>query len=793
MSKAGILNSIIEKPLNRYSLDIPTCDSNIDVEGFSGNEGLSSLYRYNIVFTSGDKKIDSSQMLNKSATLSMGIGFVTELAGGKFVHGVITDFQRMGGSNDQATYQVTLEPFLSLLGKQFRTHRFFLNKSVPEVVEQVFKEHGLKGWEYDFVLTKTYPKREQINQYRESDLAFVQRLLAEVGIFYFFRIQEDTHTEVIRLADDQSAWTFGISLPLNSPSGTNDNTADSVWNIHVAQKVVQATVTTNDYNHREAQKVLLSTPVDASNDGLEGTAYGDVYHYRARHLEIGDKFEPSPETGNHLARLEHERFLSTRVIITGQSTDNSLSVAQVLTITETAPIPTLPTEVKNDLVLIDVNFAASRSEALSVNWTAVPYNETYCWRPAALARPIISGTLMARVTSAKPNDLYAHLNQSGLYWVKFDADRDDKPQGYESMPVRLAKPYGGDTYGMHFPLIQGTEVAVAFHEGDPDRPYIAHALHDSRHPDHVTSDNNTRNVIRTAGLNKLRMEDKRGEEHVKLSTEYGGKTQLNLGHNVDAVRELRGEGFELRTDKWGALRAGQGIFISAEGQSEAKGEILDMSAAIQQLENSISMAQTMMNLAKRSQVDVSDHQPHEDQIKQAFSGLKQPALVASAPEGIALATPGYMQHSAEGDVVITAGENASISVLQRITLAAKKAISIFVHESGLKMAAAAGKMELEAQNDEMHLTSQKSMKITSNEEEVIITATKKITLQCNGAAIILEAGKITLMTSGDVDIKSGNLIIAGPEQPQIPTAGFTLCPSLAKSSATNNDGLAGME
>ncbi|MBX4340667.1 type VI secretion system Vgr family protein, partial [Mycobacterium tuberculosis] len=126
------------------------------------------------------------------------------------------------------------------------------------------------------------------------------------------------------------------------------------------------------------------------------------------------------------------------------------------------------------------------------------------------------------------------------------------------MPVRLAKPYGGDVYGFHFPLIQGTEVAIAFHEGDPDRPYIAHALHDSRHVDPVTEKNSTRNVIRTPTNNKLRMEDKRGEEHIKLSTEYGGKTQLNLGHNVNAQRELRGEGAELRTDKWVSIRGGAG-------------------------------------------------------------------------------------------------------------------------------------------------------------------------------------------------------------------------------------------
>lgn len=54
---------------------------------------------------------------------------------------------------------------------------------MPEVVAEVLQEHGLKGWEYEFTLKADYPKREQINQYQENDLAFIERLLAEVGIF----------------------------------------------------------------------------------------------------------------------------------------------------------------------------------------------------------------------------------------------------------------------------------------------------------------------------------------------------------------------------------------------------------------------------------------------------------------------------------------------------------------------------------------------------------------------------------------------------------------------------------
>ncbi|MBQ0228358.1 type VI secretion system Vgr family protein, partial [Enterobacter ludwigii] len=223
MSLTDTLSSLIYTPLNRYQMDIPSCAANIDVEGFSGSEAMSSLYKYTINFTSADKNIDARQMLSKPATLTMGAGKLLSLTARKVVHGVVTHFERTGGSADEAQYCIVLEPFLALLGNQFRTHRFFVNKSVPEVVEQILGEHGLKGWEYEFKLKQTYPKREQINQYQESDLEFIERLLAEVGIFYFFTLQPDTQTEVVHFADKQSAWTFGKSLPLSSPSGMNDN------------------------------------------------------------------------------------------------------------------------------------------------------------------------------------------------------------------------------------------------------------------------------------------------------------------------------------------------------------------------------------------------------------------------------------------------------------------------------------------------------------------------------------------------------------------------------------------
>lgn len=110
--------------LNRYQLDIPSCTASLDVEEFSGAEKLSELYYYTITFTSAEKNIDAAQLLSKPAMLTMGGGALQQLADCKRVHGVVTAFRRISSSEDQSTYQITLQPFLSLLDKQFRSHRF---------------------------------------------------------------------------------------------------------------------------------------------------------------------------------------------------------------------------------------------------------------------------------------------------------------------------------------------------------------------------------------------------------------------------------------------------------------------------------------------------------------------------------------------------------------------------------------------------------------------------------------------------------------------------------------------
>ncbi|KAK6060961.1 Rhs element Vgr protein [Cooperia oncophora] len=554
-----------------------------------------------------------------------------------------------------------------------------------------------------------------------------QRLLAEVGIFYFFTLQPDTQTEVVHFGDSQAALTFDKTLAINSPSGMNDNRADSVWGLNVTHNVAEASVTTKAYNHREAQYLLQSAPADMTHGDGDGINYGEVYHYHFRHLERGDKIDPVPETANFYARLGHERYLAEQVRITGNSTDATLAPAQVLTITDSLP-PTLPALLRNPVLLTCVGFSASRKDALQVVLKGVPYSEVICWRPPLLPRPKVTGTMTARVTSAKEGDIYAWQDASGMYRVKFDADRDDKNPGQESMP--------------------GTEVAIAFEEGDPDRPYIAHALHDSRHVDHVTDKNGTRNVIRTPANNKLRMEDKRGEEHIKLSTEYGGKTQLNLGHNVDEERVVRGEGAELRTDDWVAIRGGKGILLSADAQPNADGVMLDMHKAIQQLEHALALAKSLGKAAETAKATSADSDS-QSILKSALSGLQKPGILAHSPMGIGVVTPEAVRiASGNQSVGIVSGRNTDITAAQSVTVAASNSVSLFAQSAGMQLFAGQGKVDVQAQGDALNLQALKDVTVTSNRGSVTLSASKELTLVCNGAYIKISGGNIELGCPG---------------------------------------------
>lgn len=712
---------------SRYLLQVHGCDETLDVLKFQAEEALSETWRYDVIGTCENADIACEALLMKPASFTFQVPMFTGAPATpvRTVFGVVQTFRRISTSKDEARYALTLVPRLAMLGHTHRSE-IYLNQSVPEVVEQVLRSHGFEGPDFDFSLSREYLQRELITQWRETDLAFIQRLLAGVGIFWRFDMDARLGQDVVIFHDSQQHYQFGTSLPLRPASGLSNSGQECILNIQTARNVVSGSVSSRDYNYREA---LVPQDSTQSISSAEGITRGDVYRYAEPFLSAGDA--DSVESGAFFARLHHERILSHQLQACGSTNHPQLTPGQVL---ESSSV--LPDGLQDGVLITRVRSHGSRSSSFMLAFDGMAYSETVCWRPALLRRPVIAGTLPARVESIEKNDTYAWLDSTGRYRVKLDFDRSEHEAGYGYLWLRMAKPYAGADYGWHAPLLDGTEVSVAFDGGDLDRPYIAHAQHDSEHPDHVTRDNHSRNVLRTPANNKLRMEDLRQQEHIKLATEYG-KSQLNMGHLVDAQRKQRGTGFELRTDEFGAVRAARGLFLSSHGQQQAQDEVLEMSAAVGQISNANNQMAALTNAAETAGALTGDINAQANLLTDRLKDLQSAVLLASAPQGVALSSGEHLQLTSSQNTMINAGNNLDAGAMKNLSLAAEKALGLFAHTGAMTMVANQGEVVMQAQHNAMTFNAAQQITVTSTEDEIVISTPKTLTLNGGGSYLKL--------------------------------------------------------
>lgn len=753
---------------NHHLLSVKGCEAGLDVLAFEGDEALSQPFRYRIEFTSADHAISKEMMLMKAASLTLqapvaqGFGINVQQPV-RVIQGVVTGFERLSTSRDETHYALTLQPRLALLNRSHQ-NAIYQDQSVPQIVEKILRErHGLRGQDFLFSLTKTYPRREQVMQYGEDDLRFITRLLGEVGIWFRFTADTRLHIEVAEFCDSQQGYEKGLTLPSVPPSGQQSAGVDAVWEMACRHRVVEQQVSTRDYNYREAT-ADMNAQVDVTRG--ETTTFGEAYHWGDNYLTAGNVHDrhPAPESGAFYARLRHERYLNGQTRMQAITSCPTLCPGQVLKVTGGEEVAG---EFADGVLVTAMHSHARRDADFAVEFAGIPDSPDVGYRPEPGARPVMAGTLPARVTSTRENDTYGHIDKHGRYRVNMLFDRARWETGFESLWVRQSRPYAGDTYGLHLPLLAGTEVAIGFEDGNPDRPYIAGVLHDSAHGDHVTIRNDKRNVLRTPANNKIRLDDERGKEHIKVSTEYGGKSQLNLGHLVDSDRQPRGEGFELRTDSRGAIRAQKGIFISADGQAQAQGQVLAMEPAVSLLKGAVNQVTEWGSITQTHHNVIPDTGPLSA-LTTGASDLKQPTLLMSAPQGIAAVTPETtLLHSGNGLYLQSLGE-VNITTAQRCSLNASQAISLLAQQEGMRLVSAKGPLQVESHGDILSLTALKDITVQSTQGHLQLTAKNGITLGCGGAYIRLTPqGEVQIHGPGVISLK-GQHDLQGPVSEEFP-------------------------
>ncbi|MEX3239954.1 type VI secretion system Vgr family protein [Serratia quinivorans] len=753
---------------NHHLLVIKGGESELDVLAFEGHEVLSKPFNYRIEFTSNDHAISKEMMLMKTGALTLqapvdqgyGIKIQQPL---RVLQGVVSGFERLSTSKDETHYALTLQPRLALLDRSHQ-NAVYQDMSVPQIVEKILRErHNLRGQDFLFSLTREYPRREQVMQYGEDDLHFITRLLGEVGIWFRFTTDTRLNIDVVEFYDSRQGYEKGLILPSVPPSGQHAQGMDSVWGMASHHNVVQKQVSTRDYNYRQATNDM-NTQVDATRG--DSTTYGEAYHYADNYLTQGSTYDPNPapESGAFYARVRHERYLNGQTQLSAITSCPKLAPGQVLKVTGGYEVEEAFSQ---GVFITGMKSAARRDKDFEVHISGIPDSTDFGFRPEPGERPVMAGTLPARVTSTTENDTYGHIDKDGRYRVNMLFDRDNWETGFESLWVRQSRPYAGDTYGLHLPLLAGTEVAIGFEDGNPDRPYISGVLHDSAHGDHVTIRNYKRNVLRTPSNNKIRLDDSRGQEHIKVSTEYGGKSQLNIGHLVDSEKQKRGEGFELRTDSWGAIRAQKGIFISADGQAKAQGQVLEMQPAVSLLKGAVNQITEWGSITQTHHNFSPDTDPLGVLVNGA-SELKEAALLMSAPKGIAAVTPETtLLHSGKGLYLQSLGE-VNIATAQRYSVNASKAISLLAKDEGMRLVSARGPLTVESHADTLSLTSLKDITVQSTQGHLQLTAKNGITIGCGGAYIRLTPqGEVEIHGPGLISLK-GQHNLQGPASEDFP-------------------------
>ena len=437
-------------------------------------------------------------------------------------------------------------------------------------------------------------------------------------------------------------------------------------------------------------------------------------------------------------------------------------------------------------------------------------------------RPIASPQ---RAKVVGPSGEEIHVDEWGRIKVRFlftrsednthDGGAGSNDNDTDSAWVDVLTPWAGEGYGARFLPRIGEIVVIDFFDGNIDRPFVVGRIHEAqRHPSKFDNTGKLPDTKKLAGIRskeyqgegfgQLRFDDTTGQISTQLQSSHGA-TQLNLG-NLSHPKETdtsegRGEGFELRTDQWGAVRAGQGLLVSTYKQDQAKGEHLDASETKSQFESSLSNSKALSDVAKNQQTDpleiLDNLKEFIEQIEQESEAkakaFKQALMILTSPHSIALTTNEDVHLSADGQIGHSAGDSINFSTQKNLLAHAQSKISLFAAQDGAKFYAGQGKVEIQAQADGVDLIARKGVQIISTEDAIYITSPKEIKLIADGSELKINSSGVFATTSGKFEVKAGQHLFVGgasvsPNLPQLPKLEFAQSPYSAQYQLFKADG-----
>ncbi|WP_171850961.1 type VI secretion system tip protein VgrG, partial [Dickeya dadantii] len=527
------------------------------VVDFELSEALNQPFALSLNLASALPGIDFGAVLDQPCELR--VWYDGELQ--RRVSGIVSRFAQGDTGFRRTRYQAEVRPALWRLG--LRTNaRIFQTQKPDIIISTLLEEAGIT--DYAFALRHDHAVREYCVQYRESDLAFIHRLAAEEGLFYFHEFDAGKHRVVF--ADDAGALTKGPELFFNlATQGLSEGAY--VRRFRYAEAVSTAEVALKDYSFKTPAYGLLHNKMSSELD-----------HQREsyQHFDYPGRFKQDP-SGKAFTGYRLDALRAGAMTGSGESNAAELMPGSSFTLTE-HPNPAFNLAWQ----VVAVTHSGQQPQALEEESGGEPttlsnsfevVKGTTTWRAALPYKPMVDGPQIATVVGPAGEEIYC--DEFGRVKLQFPWDRYGASDDQSSCWVRVSQGWAGGQYGLiAIPRI-GHEVVVSFLEGDPDQPIVTgrtfHATNPSPYPLPASK---TRTSLRTsthkgAGFNELRFEDQAGQEEVFIHAQKDMNTVV-LNNRSTAVNASHTE--NVGGDQTVVVQHNQTVSVKENQVTEIQGE-----------------------------------------------------------------------------------------------------------------------------------------------------------------------------------------------------------------------------
>ncbi|APR76628.1 VgrG protein [Minicystis rosea] len=513
---------------DRFLFSVTDVPRTLRVARFAGVEALCELFHLEITFASEEGVLEIEDVLGRTACLTL----IGKDGDDRYVHGVVSRFEEGDAGKKVTLYHATIVPNVWRLQHRHDC-RIFQEMTAPEIVKKVLEGARLvAGDDFRLALQGSYRTREYCVQYRESDWAFVCRLLEEEGIGWFFEHHADKHVLVlVDRAAGHSPIAGANTVPFRPPLGALMS-EEHVNRFHYAGEVRSGKITVRDYNFQKPALLLEGEARGAADTDLEIYDYPGIYE--------------APSEGTDVAQIRLEERQALRRVGDGESACPRFAPGFTFTLSEHTReglnrgylITRLEYQGFEPSMGEDASHEGAVGATYENRFECIPSNVPF--RPARVTpKPVMRGVQTAIVVGPSGEEIYT--DRFGRVKVQFHWDRLGKKDERSSCWMRVSQVWAGEAWGaMHIPRVN-QEVIVDFLEGDPDRPLVVgRVYHGTNLPPHTLPSNKTMSTIKSnstpggGGFNELRFEDKKGSEEIFLH----GQKDMNVVIEHDATRRV---------------------------------------------------------------------------------------------------------------------------------------------------------------------------------------------------------------------------------------------------------------